>query len=186
MDSSLNEQWEKIIEYELEFYSNIQQYEDRLLERYYESQAIHYPTTVFDEDSGKVYLTCPGTEEQAIARMEAKAAIEGILRKAVKRINRLNRALAQLEKDELDIISIFYIERDLSELHMARTFGFRTKKEFMDRKTKVLKKLFAMYVKERKEVEIEFKRTLKEEIRRKAYLFQESVFRNKELKQSIF
>lgn len=169
------EKWEKVIEHELEFYSNIQQYENGLLERYYESQTIHYPTTVFDEEGGRVFLSCPGTEDQAIARMEAKTAIEALLRKAVKRINRLNRALAQLDKTEMDIISIFYIEKGLSELHMARTLEYRSRKELMNEKTAVLKKLFAIYEKEREEADKEYHKTLKEELKRKAFLFKEKI-----------
>jgi DNA-directed RNA polymerase specialized sigma subunit len=57
--------------------------------------------------------------------MEVKEAIQNLLRKAVKRINRLNNAIAQLEEIEQDIISMFYLERDLTELQMARTLGFQ-------------------------------------------------------------
>jgi hypothetical protein len=170
----LIEQWEKVIEYELEFYVNIQEYEDKWLERLYESQMIRYPTTTFDEEGGRVYLSCPNTEDQALARIEARESIEALLKKAVKRINRLNNALAKLNEEEQDIISIFYFERDLSELHIGRTLGFRTRKEFMDKKEMVLKKLFSMYEKERMKAHQEFKATLKEELQRKAFLFRKA------------
>lgn len=168
------EHWEKVIEHEIEFYVNIQQYEDRWMGRLYESQAIHYPTTTFDEEVGRVYLSCPGTEEQAIARIEARESIEALLKKAAKRINRLNNALAQLNEREKDIISIFYFER-ASELHMVRTLGYSTKNEFVKEKERVLKKLFSIYEKERMQANEEFKTTLKEELHRKAFLFRKSL-----------
>jgi hypothetical protein len=58
-DSCNREKWEKVIEHELDFYINIQAYENELVERYYESQMIKYPSTVFDEDQGTVYLSGP-------------------------------------------------------------------------------------------------------------------------------
>lgn len=179
------EHWEKVIEYELEFYVNIQEYEDKCLERLYESQVIHYPTTIFDEEGGKVYLSCPTTEEQAIARIEARESIEALLKKAVKRINRLNNALAQLSKEEQDVISLFCFEKDVSELHMARMLGFRTKTEFVKEKERVLKKLFSVYEKERSEAHQEFKATLKEELRRKAFLFKKAAPSIEELYKAI-
>jgi hypothetical protein len=172
--SCKGEKWENVIEYELDFYFNIQEYEDNLMERYYESQVIHYPVTVFDEDQGRVYLAGRDTEDQAIYRMEVKESIIALLRKAVKRITRLNNAISQLNEDEQDIIWMFYLERDMPELHMARTLGYRTQKEFMKEKEKVLKKLFRIYEKERMQVHQDFKATLKEELRRKAFLFKKA------------
>lgn len=176
MDSCKGEKWEKVIEYELEFYANIQEYEDRLLRQLYESQMIQYPGTVFDEEQGKIYLAGPNTEEQALYRIEARESIESLLKKAVKRINRLNNALAQLKEYELNIISIYYFEKGLSDIHKARTLGFRTLKQFMDEKELILKKLFAMYEEERAATHKEFYRNLKEELQRKACIFKNSTY----------
>lgn len=184
-DSCKREKWEKVIEHELDFYINIQAYENELVERYYESQMIKYPSTVFDEDQGTVYLSGPNTEDQALYRMEVKEAIQNLLRKAVKRINRLNNAIAQLEEIEQDIISMFYLERDLTELQMARTLGFRTRNEFLKKKEAALRKLFAIYEQERTKRHAELHKTLKEEIKRKVELFKKSKYSAKEQKMII-
>jgi len=179
----MSEHWERVIEHELDFYFNIQEYENKLLERFYESQMIQYPVTVFDEEQGRVYLAGPNTEDQALYRIETKKSIEALLKKAVKRITRLNNALSQLDELKLDVITLFYLDRDLSELHMARTLEFRTKKEFMKKKEKVLKKLFSIYEKERANTVRDFNRSLKEERIRKADLLRKSKtysFQNKE------
>ncbi|MEH7440472.1 hypothetical protein V7182_23780 [Neobacillus drentensis] len=170
-DSCQGEKWERIIEHELHFYINIQEYENKLLERLYESQRIQYPGTIFDEEEGRVYLSGPNTEDQALYRMEVRESIEALLKKAVKRINRLNNALAQLSEKEQDVISIFYFERDLPVLHMARTLGFSTQNEFMKKKETVLKKLFSIYEKERSDAHEDFRKALKEERIKKAHLF---------------
>jgi hypothetical protein len=187
VDSYKGEKWEKVIEYELNFYANIQEYEDRLLEQLYESQVIHYPVTTFDEDLGRVYRSCPGTEDQALYRIEVRESIEALLKRAVKRINRLNNALAQLKEDELDIISIYYFEKGLSDLRKARTLGFGTVKQFTDKKEKILKKLFSIYEKERAATHKEFYKNLKDELHRKAALFKGTKFssKNQTIKQSV-
>lgn len=173
-DSYTKEQWEKVIEHELNFYVNIQEWEDKLLEGYYESQMIRYPVTTFDEEVGRVYLSCPTTEEQALYRIQVKESVQALLKKAVKRINRLNNALAQLNEHEQDIISSFYFERDLPELYMARSLGYSTKRAFLEEKQKVLKKLYAIYEKERSNAVQVFNNSLKEEIKRKIDLFKKS------------
>jgi hypothetical protein len=178
VDSYKGEKWEKVIEYELEFYANIQEYEDRLLRQLYESQMIQYPGTVFDEEQGRIYLAGPNTEEQALYRIEARESIEALLKKAVKRINRLNNALAQLKEYELDIISIYYFEKGLSDIRKARTLGFRTLKPFMEEKEIILKKLFAMYEEERSARHKKSYKDLKEELQRKAYIFKNSTLSN--------
>lgn len=168
------EQWEKIIESEIQFYLNVQEYENDLLNRYYESQVIHVPVTTYDEDLGRVYLSCPTTEEQVISRMESKAAIENLLRRAAGRINRLNRALAQLTPEELDVISVYYFEGFTSELRMARTLGFKTVKDFIREKDRVLKKVFECYQEERDMALVDAKIAADEELKRKARQWNES------------
>lgn len=168
------EPWERVLEIEFEFYRNIQNYEDDLMDCYYRSQVIDYPVTKFDDVLG-VYLSCQRTEVQVMRRMESKAAIESILSRAVKRIKRLLDAIQKLEEKEQNVIWMFYIEKDMPVIHLASYLNYRTKKEFMFDKDRILKKLFAIYEKERLEAIQEREEIAKEELLKKAALFKESL-----------
>lgn len=182
----MSEYWEKVIEHELEFYANIRTYEEELLDRLRENEmSFQYPVTIFDEVEGRVYRACAGTEEQALSRIEKRESIETLLKKAAKRINRLNNAITQLDELEQDIISIFYLEKDLSELHMVRLLGFRTRKEFLLKKEQALKKLFSIYEKERSATHKEFKQTLIEERKKKVAVYKQTLLPKSQIKSII-
>lgn len=155
----MSEQWENIMENELDFLYHSPKYEAELKERLYENElSIQYPVTHFDSEQGRIYRSCPGTEEQAIRRIEVREAVEALLEHMNKRIKRLWNAIGQLSEEEQDIISWVYIERDTAELYMARLSGFRTVKDFRNAKQKALRKLLDIYQKEREEAESEFER----------------------------
>jgi hypothetical protein len=148
----MGEQWENIIIHELLFYANFKQFEDELKDRLLENDLdIKYPTTTFDEEQGRVYLSCPGTEEQALRRIEVREAIESIHKRAKKRIERLVNALNQLDEDEFIIISEVYIEGEMTEMELIRTMGFQNKNEFHEAKRRALLKIVSFFEVEREE-----------------------------------
>lgn len=154
----MSEQWEKVIETELDFLYHSPEYEAELLDRLRENEMnIQYPVTHFDSEQGRIYRSCPGTEEQAIRRIEIREAIETIMAHMNKRIKRLSNAIHQLSEEEQDLISWVYIERDTPEIYMARSLGFRTIKEFRKAKKQTLLKLLDIFEKERDERDKEFK-----------------------------
>jgi hypothetical protein len=160
--------WENVIVHELLFYANFKQYEAELKDRLKENDLdIKYPTTTFDEEQGRVYRSCPGTEEQAIRRIEVREAIESLHKRATKRMERLAKALQQLDDDEFEIISIAYLEGDITEKNMVRTARFRSKREFHDTKRKALLKMASFFEKDREENVKLFTAQRKEERRRK-------------------
>jgi hypothetical protein len=149
------EQWEKVIEYEIRFYLNIEEYKNELIDRYYESQMIRFPVTQFDEDLGRIYLYCPRTETQAIRRIEGKELIIKLLKRATKRYHRLNNAFSQLTDDEINIISMLYLEGTdhLPKDFIARQLGLKNAKNLDVAKERILNKLLASYEKERPEID---------------------------------
>lgn len=168
---SEQEQWENVIEQEIQFYLNFKQYEEEIHDRLKEVEEwIEYPVTIFDSDMGMVYRTCAGTEEQAIRRIVKRDSLNALLERAHKRINRLFNAYSQLDEESKDLISYLYFEPDYSDADLVRVFGFSSKKALYQQKTNVLKKMFRIYQKERSEAAEEFKRLLKEERKEKARL----------------
>lgn len=149
----MSEQWENVIEHEIEFYNNYPIFKEDLMEQLYRSQIIRYPVTIFDEHQGRVYFSNQRTEDQAFRRIEVKEAIESLLNKAQKRIQRFFNAVDQLDELEQDIIWDFYILKDMPVNRLPRFHGFRTKNDFMKAKQKALKKLFEIYQKDRPENE---------------------------------
>jgi hypothetical protein len=148
-DLCMTECFEKIIELEIDFYNNFPEYKEELLEQMRYKQAIQYPVTHFDEEQGRVYLSCSGTEEQALQRIEAKEATKITLKFARKRIQRLHNAISQLEKDERYIIQSFYFWKMDPYKCLNRFSQFKTVQDFMKAKEQVLKKLFSIYEEER-------------------------------------
>jgi hypothetical protein len=165
-EGAMSEQWEKAIETELDFLYHSPEYEAELLDRLRENELnIQYPVTHFDSEQGRIYRSCPGTEEQAIRRIEIREAIEAIMVHMNKRIKRMSNAIHQLSEEEQDLISRVYIERDTPEIYMARSLGFRTIREFRKAKQQALLKLLKIFEKERDERDKEFKEFQK--VRRK-------------------
>lgn len=163
------EQWERIIEIEIDYYVNVQKYENELLERYYESQIIRMPSTLFNEEEGIMYIKSCSTEDQALYRMEMQELTKRLIQQIINRVNRLGRALEHLTDDEMDIISICYLENsELSGLQMARSLGYRTLKEFAKEKDRVLRKLYTWYIEDREHTTHLSNVEAKEETKRKA------------------
>jgi hypothetical protein len=163
------EHWERIIELEIDFYLNVQKKENELLERYYESQLISIPSTIFSEDEGIMYIAGRSTEDQAIYRLEMKERIEALFKQVIQRVQRLFKSFQHLTDDEMDIISISYLEDSrLSELQMAKTLGYRTRNEFLKSKYLALKKLYEWYVQDREQTVQVLDQAAKEETKCKA------------------
>lgn len=164
----MSEHWEKIIEYEIEFFVNIDEYESRLREWYYESQLIQYPVAVYDEGTGQIYHRCPGTEAQALSRIESKELLESRLKQADKRWKRLNNAFKQLTDKEINLVSFLYFEetKHIPKSIAAGVLGYSTVRNMMTAKERILKKLFAIYEKDRRELHLERSRAYRNEIRR--------------------
>jgi hypothetical protein len=157
------EQWEKIIEHEIKFYASFPEYENDLKSRLKENNYIRYPTTRFDGDTGRIYFSSrPWTEEQVINRIEVQEAIESLLSRAQKRIERLANALGQLNDEEFDLISSVYLDEHPKGMKLHHFAGFRIDAEFQRARRKVLSKMFSIYQKERAHLEDEWEQLQKE------------------------
>lgn len=168
------EHWERIIELEIDYYLNVQKYENELLERYHESQVIPIPSTLFLGDEGRMYMAGRSTEDQALYRLSMKAHFEKLLKQMINRVNRLGRALKHLTENEVDVISIYYLEDcRLSDLQMARSVGFRTAKNFLKEKDRVLRKLYDWYMQDREQTIQEGKQLAKEKPQNKSDLLKQ-------------
>ena len=166
----MNEQFEdeKVIEYEINFYLNFKNYEQEIYDRLEENELnIQYPITIFDEEQGRVYRECPGTEQQAIRRIEVRDSLNAILEKAKKRITRFQNAYSQLSEDEKDIVYYTYFDEPYEEFQLTRILGLKSVKDLREERKNVLKKLYKIYNKEREDYEKEFKNFLLEERKRR-------------------
>jgi hypothetical protein len=159
----MNEQWEKLIEQEIFFYLNFQEYEAEIKERLLENELdIQYPVTRFDAVAGRIYRYCPSTEEQALKRIEVREALTSLLERAKKRVERFWRAYNQLTENEQKLIYYTYFEPIYTDL------GFKSTKELHQARQEVLKKMLRFYEREREESHKEFQRMLQEEKKQRA------------------
>ncbi|RDU34697.1 hypothetical protein DRW41_21980 [Neobacillus piezotolerans] len=166
------EQWEKIIESELEFLRNAPGYEAELNERLRENEMdFKYPTTTFDSEQGRVYRSCPGTEEQALHRIEVRENLQALMNRLLKRANRIFDALNQLDENDREIIIRTYIEMDKPDSYVVRDLGFITAKEFNEAKKRAIKKMFKIYESQRTEAHSEYRRILAIERKKKVAEF---------------
>jgi hypothetical protein len=163
----MNDQWENVIEQEIFFYLNFKKYEAEIHDRLRENELdIQYPVTRFDEVEGRIYRTCPSTEEQALKRIEVRDALTSILEKAKKRIERLFRAYNQLTKVEQELIYYTYFEPIYTDYRLLDILGFESTKKLIQARQEVLKKMFRFYESEREERHKEFRQMLREERKR--------------------
>jgi hypothetical protein len=163
------EHWERIIELEIDYYLSVKNHENELLDRYYESQLISIPSTLFLENEGIMCIRGRSVEDQVIYKLEMKERIEGLLNQVIKRINRLSSSFKHLTKDEMHLISIYYLEdSDLSDKQMAKTLGYLTTNEFLKKKNLALKKLYRWYVQDREQAVQALDQAAKDETKRKA------------------
>lgn len=165
----MSEQFEKVLELEIHFYLNFKQYEQEIYDRPQENEMnIHYPITIFDEEQGRIYRQCSGTEQQAIRRIEIRDSLNAILEKAKKRIARFQNAYSQLSDDEKDIVFYTYFDESYKEFQLTRILGLKSVKDLHREQKNVLKKLYKIYNKEREDYEKEFKNFLLEERKRRS------------------
>jgi hypothetical protein len=163
----MNEQWENVIEQEIFFYLNFKEYEAEIHERLRENELdIQYPITRFDEVEGRIYRSCPSTEEQALKRIEVREALTAILERANKRIERLFRAYSQLTEEEQELIHYTYFEPIYTDYRLAVILEFESTKELLQARQEALKKMLHFYESEREERHKEFRQMLKEERKR--------------------
>lgn len=173
------EQWENIIEYELQFYADFQKHYEDLQEKLYENELnIQYPITHFNPEEGRIHRSCPGTEEQAIRRIEVRESVEAAMKRIEKRINRLNNALSQLDEEEQNLIGYFYLD-GTPENYIKKIFGFSNMKELHKAKREALLKVYKIYEKEREDAMYDFRKMLKEERIKRAALFKEQQIKQK-------
>jgi hypothetical protein len=178
---SMSEQWnneEVIIEQEIEFYLNYKKYEEEIQQRLKENELnIQYPVTKYDSDSGRIHRSCPGTEDQAIRRIEVRDALNSILEKAQKRINRLLNAYNQLSKEEQDIVFFNYLDQEYRETDAVSLLGLKSNKELNEAKINTLKKMYFIYQEDRADAYKEFMLIRKAERERKAKLLREQLYK---------
>ncbi|MED4903963.1 hypothetical protein [Parageobacillus thermoglucosidasius] len=165
----MNEQWEKLIEQEIFFYLNFQEYEAEIHERLLENELdIQYPITRFDEVEGRIYRCCPSTEEQALKRIEVREALTSLLERAKKRVERFVRAYNQLTENERELIYYTYFEPIYTDYRLAVILDFKSTKELHQARQAVLKKMLRFYEREREEQNKEFQRMVQEEKKQRA------------------
>lgn len=184
----MSEHWETIIERELDFFYHAPEYEADLKERLYENEiTIQYPVTRFDEEEGRVYRSCPGTEEQALRRIEKREAFGTGLKRINERVTRLKNALAQLNEDEREIVFYIYLDRDHpTDRVIAKLLGFRTAKELQDRKKEILCKLLEIYENERKKMLEERRKEIARQYIQNAEKLRKAVYLdNKPIEKSV-
>ncbi|EMI11241.1 hypothetical protein [Anoxybacillus gonensis] len=163
----MSEQWEKLIEQEIFFYLNFQEYEAEIKERLLENELdIQYPVTRFDAVAGRIYRYCPTTEEQALKRVEVREALTSLLERAKKRIERLFRAYGQLTEEEQELIHYTYFEPFYTDYRLAVILDFKSTKELRQARQEALKKMLRFYESEREERNKEFQQMVKEERKR--------------------
>ena len=163
----MNEQWEKLIEQEIFFYLNFQEYEAEIKERLLENELdIQYPVTRFDAVAGRIYRYCPSTEEQALKRIEVREALTSLLERAKKRVERFVRAYNQLTKNEQELIHYTYFEPIYTDYRLAAILKFESTEHLHQARQEVLKKMLRFYESEREEQNKEFHQMLKEERKR--------------------
>lgn len=164
----MSEQWEKVIEHEIQFCLRANEYESEIYELLQENELnIQWPVTNFDTEQGRVYLHCPSTEDQAIRRIEKKESLNALLKIATKRVERFVRAFQQLNEKEKDIITYTYFE-PMQDREFKFVMGIDQFKDIPKVRQHVLRKLFRIYEKERADKHKEFAQTLKEEREKKA------------------
>lgn len=165
----MNERWENVIEQEINFYINFKKYEMEIHELLRENELnIQYPVTKFDYVEGRIYRACPGTEAQALHRIEVRDSLQSLLDRAKKRINRFIKAFNKLNEKEQDLIYFTYFDQMYKDFELTKVLEFRTIKDLQLAKIQVIKKLFEIYTAERSEKHKEFIKMLKEERDRKA------------------
>lgn len=168
----MREHWESVIENELDFLYYAPKYEAEINELLIENELdIQLPVTRFDEEQGRIYIHCPGTEVQALRRIEREEALTKGLERLSKRTDRMWNALSQLSEEDRDLIIWVYIERDgTPERYIASSSGFRTIAEYQKAKKNILLKLLKIYEDERKDLHLEWRETLKKERQKQADL----------------
>lgn len=164
----MSERWEQIAESEILFYLRFQEFEEEIRDLIYENEAnIQLPVTHFDSVEGRVFRYCPGTEEQALRRIERREVLQSALARGLKRKDRFLSFYNTLTEEEKDVIYYTYFEK-----RSNRDFKFllelRSVKDVPLLKRKVLKKLYSLYEKERAERDSERKRLLQQERKEKA------------------
>jgi hypothetical protein len=163
----MNEQWENVIEQEIFFYLNFKKYEAEIHERLRENELdIQYPITRFDEVEGRIYRSCPSTEEQALKRIEVRESLTAILERAKKRIERLFNAYNQLTEEEQELIHYTYFESIYTDYQLAVILEFENTEQLRQARQEALKKMLRFYQSEREERYKEFRQMLREERKR--------------------
>lgn len=160
-ENSVNERWENVVEHEIQFYLNFSEYETEIKERLLENELdIQLPTTIFDEELGRVYIRCPSTEDQALKRIEVRDSLNALLEKGKKRAERVLRSYYSLSDHEQEIIFYTYFE-PLSDREFSHYLSVRPMKNIPKVKQRALRELFRIYEKDRAEQNKEWAETLK-------------------------
>lgn len=162
-----NEKWYHLIELEIYFYKNYQQYRAEIEEKLKESTYIKFPVSHYTELG--ISYGCPGPEDQAITRILKREHFEHMMEQAKKRIERLVNAYQQLSDIQQQVIDLYYFSPLRgTQAQIARVVGLRIK-EFDKTRIQALKDMYKIYSDERKDEDIAFReerKRMREEMRR--------------------
>jgi hypothetical protein len=164
------ERWESVIELEIDFYLNFSKYKQEINESLKENELdIKYPVTRYE--NGEVFRSCPGTEQQALHRIERRDALNAILQRASKRISRLFNAMEQLNELEHNVLYFLYFNKTFTLHELARLLDFKNIYELQKTKKTALKTLYKMYKQEREEKGQKYNLYLIEERKKKIQIY---------------
>lgn len=168
---------EAIIEHELRFYLKYPEFVADINDRLRENELdIKYPVTRFG-DTG-VYRYCPGTEAQALKRIEVRENLTKGLERLRKRTERFNNAFKQLDEDEQDLLYMLYFEK-MNESKVARFLGYKNTSCMNKARREALLKILQIYNGERYQAASEFRELMREKRKRKAMEWAEQQKRNR-------
>lgn len=159
-----NEHWEKVVENEIIFYLNYEkQYKREIEEQLLENEwNFQYPMTYVNEAEGRLYRTCPTTEQQAIQRIEVRESLNRLLDRAQERLKRLFHHFNELQAPEQKVLKLLYFTGGMSDYQIVSELGLQNRLEVEDAKISALRSLYRLYQEDRKDCENEFRNLLRE------------------------
>ncbi|WP_050613372.1 hypothetical protein [Bacillus testis] len=108
------EHWENVISEEFRLLRGFPEFQRNINDLLLENELnIQWPITQYEH--GEVYYCCPGTEAQALDRIEREALLRKTLAVRTKKINRLLAAMDKLEPIQAAVVR--YMELDHTSLN---------------------------------------------------------------------